>query len=114
MDSVMKAGMEEISGIEMCIRDRFRPFLSTVQNNRDHRKILVIDGVTAFNGGVNLADEYINKDVYKRQPLYTAAFGTLLSARSRKPIVILPSVTAISMLQAFADICEPMPETLSV
>ena len=36
------------------------PFLSTHYNYRDHRKILVIDGHTAFNGGVNLADEYIN------------------------------------------------------
>ena len=36
------------------------PFLSTHYNNRDHRKILVIDGKVAFNGGVNLADEYIN------------------------------------------------------
>jgi cardiolipin synthase len=30
-------------------------------NNRDHRKILVIDGHTCFSGGFNLADEYINK-----------------------------------------------------
>ena len=36
------------------------PFVSTYYNYRDHRKILVIDGHTAFNGGVNLADEYIN------------------------------------------------------
>ncbi len=36
------------------------PFLSTHYNYRDHRKILVIDGHTAFTGGVNLADEYIN------------------------------------------------------
>ena len=36
------------------------PFLSTHYNYRDHRKILVIDGRVAFNGGVNLADEYIN------------------------------------------------------
>lgn len=36
------------------------PFISTHYNYRDHRKILVIDGKTAFNGGVNLADEYIN------------------------------------------------------
>ncbi len=36
------------------------PFVSTHYNYRDHRKILVIDGHTAFNGGVNLADEYIN------------------------------------------------------
>lgn len=37
------------------------PLISTHYNNRDHRKILVIDGKTAFTGGVNLADEYINK-----------------------------------------------------
>ncbi len=37
------------------------PFLSTYYNYRDHRKILVIDGKTAFNGGVNFADEYINR-----------------------------------------------------
>ena len=37
------------------------PFLSTHYNYRDHRKILVIDGAVAFNGGVNLADEYINR-----------------------------------------------------
>ena len=41
------------------------PFVSTQYNYRDHRKILVIDGKVAFNGGVNLADEYINrKEVY--------------------------------------------------
>lgn len=37
-----------------------RPLLSSHYNYRDHRKILVIDGRIAFNGGVNLADEYIN------------------------------------------------------
>ena len=37
------------------------PFVSTHYNYRDHRKILVIDGKVAFTGGVNLADEYINK-----------------------------------------------------
>ena len=36
------------------------PLVSSHYNYRDHRKILVIDGKTAFNGGVNLADEYIN------------------------------------------------------
>ncbi len=39
----------------------FVPFLSGVQNNRDHRKIAVIDGTTAFTGGLNIADEYANK-----------------------------------------------------
>ena len=37
-----------------------RPMISTHYNNRDHRKILVIDGKVAYTGGVNLADEYIN------------------------------------------------------
>ncbi|MGN0249153.1 MAG: phospholipase D-like domain-containing protein [Lachnospiraceae bacterium] len=37
-----------------------RPFLSSHQNYRDHRKIVVIDGKVAFNGGINLADEYMN------------------------------------------------------
>ena len=39
------------------------PMVSTHYNYRDHRKILVIDGKVAFNGGVNLADEYINAKV---------------------------------------------------
>ena len=37
--------------------------LNIILNNRDHRKILVIDGHTGFTGGINLADEYINEDV---------------------------------------------------
>ncbi len=38
-----------------------RPVLTTYQNNRDHRKIVVIDGEYAYTGGINLADEYINQ-----------------------------------------------------
>ena len=38
-----------------------KPVVSSHYNYRDHRKILVIDGKTAFTGGVNLADEYINR-----------------------------------------------------
>ncbi len=34
---------------------------STILNNRDHRKLVIIDGSVAFTGGINLADEYINK-----------------------------------------------------
>ena len=47
-------------GIKCKIFAPAAPFISTHYNYRDHRKILVIDGHTAFNGGVNLADEYIN------------------------------------------------------
>ncbi len=41
----------------------FRPILSGVYNNRDHRKIVVIDHQMAFTGGINLADEYANEIV---------------------------------------------------
>ena len=51
----------EALGIRCKVFSPMRPFLSTHQNNRDHRKILVIDGRVAFTGGVNLADEYINR-----------------------------------------------------
>lgn len=51
--------MKEL-GIQCRMFAPMTPFLSTVYNNRDHRKILVIDGKVAYNGGVNLADEYIN------------------------------------------------------
>jgi len=54
------AGQLERDGIECSVFNPFRPFLTTIQNNRDHRKIVVIDGRTAFTGGVNLSDEYIN------------------------------------------------------
>ena len=48
-------------GIKCKVFAPVSPFVSTHYNYRDHRKILVIDGHTAFNGGVNLADEYINQ-----------------------------------------------------
>jgi cardiolipin synthase len=48
-------------GIQCKMSNPVRPFLSTVQNNRDHRKICVIDGKVGFTGGINLADEYINR-----------------------------------------------------
>lgn len=37
------------------------PRMTVAYNNRDHRKILVIDGQISYTGGINLADEYINQ-----------------------------------------------------
>lgn len=48
-------------GIQAVDFNRFAPVVSTVMNNRDHRKICVVDGEVAFTGGINLADEYINE-----------------------------------------------------
>ena len=51
----------EARGIHCQVFNRFVPVLSVRLNNRDHRKICVIDGHTAFTGGMNLADEYVNR-----------------------------------------------------
>ena len=50
----------EQEGIRCIPFNRISPVLGAIMNHRDHRKILVIDGTTAFSGGINLADEYIN------------------------------------------------------
>lgn len=52
----------ESLGIKSIVFNRFVPVLSIVHNNRDHRKIVVIDGNVGYTGGINLADEYINID----------------------------------------------------
>ncbi len=48
-------------GIECRIFGKVTPKVTTVHNNRDHRKLAVIDGRVAYTGGVNIADEYINR-----------------------------------------------------
>ncbi len=47
-------------GIQCVVFNTLKPILNSMFNNRDHRKITVIDGHTGFCGGANLADEYIN------------------------------------------------------
>ena len=48
-------------GISCKVFFPFRILVSTHYNNRDHRKIMVVDGKTAFTGGVNILDRYINR-----------------------------------------------------
>ena len=47
-------------GIKCVVFNRLNPIAGVIMNNRDHRKIMVIDGKVAFSGGINIADEYIN------------------------------------------------------
>ena len=51
----------EAKGIKCRVFNRLVPVVSLRQNNRDHRKYLIVDGQTAFTGGLNIADEYINQ-----------------------------------------------------
>ena len=50
-------------GVQCRVFNYVVPFLNIFMNNRDHRKIMVIDGKVGFTGGINLADEYINAKV---------------------------------------------------
>ena len=52
----------EKHGIKCIPFNRLSPLAGIIMNNRDHRKILVIDGKVAFSGGINIADEYINEE----------------------------------------------------
>lgn len=47
-------------GIKCVKFNELKPFAGAIMNNRDHRKMTIIDGKTVFSGGINLADEYIN------------------------------------------------------
>ncbi len=51
----------ERAGIKCCVFGPFLPVASARLNNRDHRKLMIIDGRVGFTGGINLADEYINQ-----------------------------------------------------
>ena len=48
-------------GIEVTSFNPINPIMNVFMNNRNHRKIIVIDGKTAITGGINIGDEYINK-----------------------------------------------------
>lgn len=50
----------ESMGINCKVFSPLYPIISTHYNNRDHRKIFVIDNEYAFTGGINISDEYIN------------------------------------------------------
>mgnify|MGYP003292142244 CR=1 FL=1 len=47
-------------GIQCRVFNPFMPFVNMFLNNRDHRKLTVIDGKTGYTGGYNLANEYFN------------------------------------------------------
>ena len=49
-------------GMKAKVFNPIKPRLAIQTNNRDHRKILVIDGKVGMTGGINLADEYINAE----------------------------------------------------
>lgn len=53
----------EAEGIKSVAFNKLFPLMALILNNRDHRKIVIIDGKVAFTGGINIGDEYINEEV---------------------------------------------------
>ena len=51
----------EQMGIRCVKFNPMKPILSLTMNNRDHRKIVVIDGYIGYTGGMNVGDEYTNE-----------------------------------------------------
>ena len=47
-------------GIKCVKFNSFVPIMSALHNNRDHRKITIVDGKVGYVSGLNIADEYIN------------------------------------------------------
>lgn len=49
------------AGFKVHSFNKFVPLLNFFMSYRDHRKFVIVDGKVAFTGGINLADEYINR-----------------------------------------------------
>lgn len=72
-------------GIKIHSFNPIHPQLAIQMNNRDHRKIIVVDGKTAFTGGSNIADEYINA---VERFGYWKDMGIRIKGRAVEPFVI--------------------------
>lgn len=73
-------------GIDLCPFNKVLPFFSVTLNYRDHRKIIVVDGQTAYTGGCNLADEYVNQ---KRMHGYWKDNGIRLDGSAVNSFVLM-------------------------
>ena len=47
-------------GFKVSVFNPIRPSVDLFLNNRNHRKIIVVDGKVSFTGGLNIGDEYVN------------------------------------------------------
>ncbi len=98
-------------GIKVHVFNPIWLFVMPKHNNRDHRKIVVIDGHVGFTGGINLADEYIN---------YVKKFGIWKDSAVRITGEAVYSLTTmfLSLWSHYEESSEPfesfLPMALSV
>lgn len=71
-------------GFKVSVFNPIRPSVDMFLNNRNHRKIIVVDGKVSFTGGLNIGDEYINLE----QPFgYWCDCGIRLAGKATKSFV---------------------------
>ena len=116
-------------GIEATPFSRMKGQADNEFNNRNHRKILVIDGIIGYTGGINIADEYINererfghwKDVgvriegeavWELTKLFLIDFGINLKTPLTLPDNLYPNsnITANGYIIPFGDGPKPLYE----
>ena len=73
-------------GISICIFNPINPFMNIFMNNRNHRKIIVVDGKVAMTGGINIGDEYIN---HVKRFGYWAASAVIIKGNAVKSFVAM-------------------------
>ena len=92
----------EAKGIKCRVFNPIKPFFTRRLNNRDHRKIVVIDGDVGFTGGINLADEYINE--YEKIPVSRLAICQMpiryfiLDQMQRAYLILLRAASSATMV----------------
>jgi len=80
------------NNISVSIFNPINPIMNIFMNNRNHRKIVVIDGKVAITGGINIGDEYVN---------YEERFGYWLDSA-----IIIKGDAVKSFLVMFANMWE--------
>jgi cardiolipin synthase len=64
-------------------------------NNRDHRKLMVVDGKIAFTGGINISKTYANSSLFRSRQTAETADGKKVGWRDTHIKIEGPAVSAL-------------------
>ena len=67
-------------------------------NNRDHRKVLIVDGKVAFTGGVNISDTYAKSSLFRSRSRQRATDASEVGWRDTHVMVEGPAVAAFQWM----------------
>lgn len=87
LSSAMESDYFKSFGIQSKIWLKFIPVFNTGLNNRDHRKIISIDGKVSYTGGVNITDEYAN--IYSKRFAYWKDAGIKITGPASRTFTLM-------------------------